>query len=42
MHVKRIKVIKVFIKCWVRATEHKCRRSFMQGESETNTGDKRR
>lgn len=42
MHVKRIKVIKVFIRCWVGATGHKCRRSCMQGESGTNPGDKNR
>lgn len=42
MFMKRIKVIKVFIKCHMSATGHRCQRGFTQEEVKTNTGDKNR
>ena len=39
-HFRRIKVINMFMKCWVSAPEHKSWRCFMQEELKTNTGDR--
>ena len=39
-HFRRIKVINVFMKCWVSAPEHRSWRCFMQEELKTNTGDR--